>query len=68
MHPRDVAGRFEGTVIMALLERGNERDAEVWSQQLVDHIQATTFRINKQEISVTCTVGVYARSAAYSTT
>lgn len=65
MHPRDVAGRFEGTVIMALLERGNERDAEVWSQQLVDHIQATTFRINKQELSVTCTVGVCAVSGVF---
>ena len=65
MHPRDVAGRFEGTVITALLERGNERDAEVWSQQLVDHIQATTFRINKQEVSVTCTVGVCAVSGVF---
>ncbi len=38
MHPRDVAGRFEGTSIMVLLERGTARDAQVWGKQLVDHI------------------------------
>ncbi|MDH3416196.1 MAG: diguanylate cyclase [Gammaproteobacteria bacterium] len=31
MHPRDVAGRFEGTALMVLLERGKARDAEVWA-------------------------------------
>ena len=44
MHPRDVAGRFEGTALMVLLERGNERDAEVWARQLVEHIQQTRAR------------------------
>lgn len=58
MHPRDVAGRFEGTVIMVLLERGNERDAEVWAQQLIDHIQKADFKIGKHEVPVTCSVGV----------
>ena len=58
MHPRDVAGRFEGTVLMVLLERGNERDAEVWAQQLVDHIEAADFRIDGRDVPVTCSVGV----------
>lgn len=66
MHPRDFAGRFEGTVILALLERGNERDAEVWGQQLVDHIQAHEFRIDDQEVRMTCSVGVCAVSGVYS--
>ncbi len=66
LHPRDVAGRFEGTVIMALLERGNERDAEVWGQQLVDHIGNHSFRIGQQEIRLTCTVGVVGVSGVYS--
>ena len=30
LHPRDVAGRFEGTSIMVLLERGSPRDGQVW--------------------------------------
>ncbi len=66
MHPRDVAGRFEGTVVMALLERGNERDAEVWGQQLVDHVNAHKFRIGERGVQLTCTVGVCAVSGIYS--
>ena len=66
MHPRDVAGRFEGTVIMGLLERGNERDAEVWGQQLVEHIQKHEFVIGEQTVQMTCTVGVVGVSGVYS--
>ena len=66
MHPRDVAGRFEGTVIMGLLERGNERDAEVWGQQLVDHIKEHKFVIGEQTLQLTCTVGVVGVSGVYS--
>jgi diguanylate cyclase (GGDEF)-like protein len=66
MHPRDVAGRFEGTAIMVLLERGNERDAEVWGQQLVDHMEAQEFRIGEQPVTLTCTVGVCSVSGMYS--
>lgn len=65
LHPRDVAGRFEGTVIAALLERGNERDAEVWAQQLVNHIDSHRFTINKHDVSMTCTVGVCAVSGVF---
>ncbi|NIV17231.1 MAG: diguanylate cyclase, partial [Woeseiaceae bacterium] len=54
MHPRDIAGRFEGTVVMALLERGNERDTETWGQQLVEHIQKHTFKVDDQEVKLTC--------------
>ena len=66
LHPRDVAGRFEGTVIMALLERGNERDAEAWGQQLIDHIQGLKFIANEQSVSITCTVGVVGVSGVFS--
>ncbi len=66
MHPRDVAGRFEGTSIMVLLERGNERDAEVWGRQLVEHMQAQTFKIDDHEVQITCTVGVCGVSGVYS--
>lgn len=58
LHPRDVAGRFEGTVIMALLERGSIGDAEVWAQQLVDRIQATEIHVGKSRVSMTCTIGI----------
>jgi diguanylate cyclase (GGDEF)-like protein len=65
LHPRDVAGRFEGTVIMALLERGSAKDAEVWGQQLVDHMQAHEFKIGDKTIKLTCTVGVCGMSQVY---
>jgi len=66
MHPRDVAGRFEGTVIMALLERGNERDAEVWGKQLAEHIQKHDFMIGESKVKLTCTVGVVGVSGVFS--
>ena len=66
LHPRDVAGRFEGTVIMALLERGNERDAEVWAQQLCDHIEKYEFVVDNVKAKMTCTIGICAVSGVYS--
>lgn len=66
MNPRDVAGRFEGTVIMALLERGSERDAEAWAQQLVEHLQNVDFKAADRTVNLTCTVGVCAVSGVYS--
>ncbi len=66
MHPRDVAGRFEGTSIMVLLERGTARDAQVWGKQLVDHIGKMTFEIGDKSTSMTCTVGACAVSEVFS--
>ena len=66
LHPRDVAGRFEGTSIMALLERGSERDAQVWGQQLVDHISKMTFEVDDKSTNMTCTVGACAVSEVFS--
>jgi diguanylate cyclase (GGDEF)-like protein len=65
MHPRDVAGRFEGTVLMALLERGSAKDAEVWGQQLVDHMEAQEFKVGSKTIKLTCTIGVCGMSSVY---
>ena len=65
LHPRDVAGRFEGTVIMALLERGSGSDAEVWAQQLIDQIHRTDFQAGDKSVNFTCTVGVCPVSGAF---
>ena len=67
MHYRDVAGRFEGTAIMALIERGNERDAEAWGKQLVEHMKNHEFMINDTKVKLTCTVGVVGVSGAFPT-
>lgn len=66
MHPRDVAGRFEGTAIMVLLERGTARDAQVWGQQLCDHIAKFLFEIEDKSTHMTCTVGTCAVSEVFS--
>jgi diguanylate cyclase (GGDEF)-like protein len=66
MHPRDVGGRFEGTSLMVLLERGNARDGQVWGTQLAKSIETTTFDIGDKSTQVTCTVGVCAVSDIFS--
>ena len=66
LHPRDVAGRFEGTTIMALLERGSARDAQVWGEQLIQQLAKTTFEIGEISTHMTCTVGSCGVSEAFS--
>ena len=66
MHPRDVAGRFEGTALMVLLERGSARDAQVWGKQLCEHIQKQTFDVEDHSTQLTCTVGVCAANEVFS--
>lgn len=65
MHPRDVAGRFEGTSIMILLERGSARDAQVWGQQLCKEIEKQTFAVGDRSTHMTCTVGACAVSEVF---
>ena len=66
MHPRDVAGRFEGTALMVLLERGSARDAQVWGKQLCEHIEQHLFEVEDKSTHMTCTVGVCAVSEVFS--
>ncbi len=67
LHPRDVAGRFEGTSLMVLLQRGNARDAEVWGTQLCEHIRKQTFEVEDRSTQLTCTVGICAANEVYAT-
>ena len=39
LNPKDIAGRFGGVSFLVLLERGNERDVEAWSEQLVAQVR-----------------------------
>jgi diguanylate cyclase (GGDEF)-like protein len=66
LHPRDVAGRFEGTSIMVLLERGSARDAQVWGEQICDHIAQHTFEVEDKSANITCTVGACAVNEVFS--
>jgi diguanylate cyclase (GGDEF)-like protein len=67
MHPRDVAGRFEGTALMVLLERGSARDGEVWGEQLCEYVRKQTFEVGDRSAQLTCTVGVCAANEVYGT-
>jgi len=66
MHPRDVGGRFEGTSLMVLLERGSARDAQVWGTQLAQYIDKSTFEVGDKSTHINCTVGVCAVSDVFS--
>ena len=65
LHPRDVAGRFEGTSLMVLLERGSARDAQVWGKQFCAHIAKHTFEVEDKSTNMTCTVGACAVSEVF---
>ena len=66
MHPRDVAGRFEGKAIMVLLERGSARDAQVWGKQLIDHVSNFTFEVDDRSVNLNCSVGACGMSEVFS--
>jgi diguanylate cyclase (GGDEF)-like protein len=65
MHPRDVAGRFEGTSLMVLLERGSARDAQVWGQKLCEHISKIAFEVEDKSTHLTCSVGACGMSDVF---
>jgi diguanylate cyclase (GGDEF)-like protein len=65
MHPRDVAGRFEGTSLMLLLERGSAHDAQVWGQQIIKQLAKTTFEVGDISTNMTCTIGSCGASETY---
>ncbi|HEY5102640.1 MAG TPA: EAL domain-containing protein [Steroidobacteraceae bacterium] len=58
LNARDIAGRFGGVSFLVLLERGNERDIEAWSEQLVTKSAKNVVRIKDKSLSVTCTLGL----------
>jgi diguanylate cyclase (GGDEF)-like protein/PAS domain S-box-containing protein len=58
LSPKDLAGRFGGVSFLVLLERGNERDVEAWTEQLIAKTARNVVRIKDKTLSVTCTVGL----------
>ncbi len=58
LNPKDIAGRFGGVSFLVLLERGNERDVEAWSEQLVAKCAKNIVRIKDKSLAVSCTLGL----------
>jgi len=58
LNAKDIAGRFGGVSFLVLLERGNERDVEAWSEQLIAKCNKLVVRIGQKSMNITCTVGL----------
>ena len=58
LHPKEIIGRMGGVRFLALLERGNERDVEAWSEQLLARLKKHVTRIKDKAVTVTCTIGL----------
>jgi len=54
----DIAGRFSGTSLLLLIERGNERDTEVWAEQLVTRVAKHVFHVGAKSLGATCSIGL----------
>ncbi len=62
--PNDIAGHFGAASLLLLLERGNARDAEAWSESLVERIARHTFNIGERSVQVTCSAGLAVLTSA----
>jgi multidomain signaling protein FimX len=58
LNPNDIVGRFGGVKFLALLERGNEHDVNVWSERLLSQVSKNVMRVGEKTLSVTCSVGL----------
>ena len=56
--PMDVAGRLGGSVLLALLERGNGHDVEVWCDELVGRVAKHVVKIGQKSLNITCSIGL----------
>ncbi|HVN98422.1 MAG TPA: EAL domain-containing protein [Steroidobacteraceae bacterium] len=62
--PNDIAGHFGAAGLLLLLERGNTRDAEAWSESLVERIAKHTFTMGEHSTRITCSAGLAALTSA----
>lgn len=56
--PNDLLGHYSGTGLMALLERGTERDAEAWAERLIDRVAQEPFEFAGKSVKATITIGL----------
>ncbi len=58
LHPHDILGHFGGVGYLALLERGNERDVEAWSEQAIRKVSEHEFHVGGRKLRAHITIGV----------
>jgi len=56
--PADLLGHFGGPSLLALIERGNARDAELWAERLLDKIRRFEMTIGDRRVKLTVCMGL----------
>ena len=56
----DLAGRFSGSTLMFLVERGTSRDVEAWAEHIVQKVAEHVFRVHSRSLTATVTIGLSA--------
>ncbi|MGA9024695.1 MAG: EAL domain-containing protein [Steroidobacteraceae bacterium] len=56
--PGDICGRFGGNGFLLMLERGTVRDAEIWSDNLINRVNQHMFAIDDKTLSGSVTIGL----------
>jgi multidomain signaling protein FimX len=54
----DLFGRFGDGTFVLLMERGTQRDVEMWANNLIRKVAAQVFRAADKQTSCTCSVGI----------
>jgi multidomain signaling protein FimX len=54
----DIAGHFSGPGLMALIERGTSRDAEIWADRLLEKVARSEFTIGERPVKCTASIAL----------
>jgi multidomain signaling protein FimX len=54
----DLGGRFTGSALLFLVERGTERDVEAWAEHVVRKVKGHVFKLDGKTLTATATVGL----------
>jgi PAS domain S-box-containing protein len=58
--PNDIAGRFAGVSVLALIERGNSHDVEAWAEQVLERFSQHVSTFGQKTVHSSCTIGITA--------
>ena len=58
--PNDIAGRFAGVSVLALIERGNPHDVEAWAEQVLERFSQHVSTVGQKTVHSSCTIGLTA--------
>jgi diguanylate cyclase (GGDEF)-like protein len=58
--PTDILGHFSGAGMLAMIERGTARDAELWAERLIEKIHRNSFQIAGRTLKITVSIGLSA--------